>query len=106
MTDNAKETTGDTLQQLEDLLSNDVMSSDPDDDSLISKGELRSIIIRLSVLLVLSLVLYFVGVFESILILLAAVGILVLLEGINVLKLMKAGKRRRDDPMRSLRSRR
>lgn len=81
----------DSLKELEKLLESDVLQAD-DEDRLISQKEWTSIIIRFSVFLIFVLILYFTGIIDNILIVLVATGILFVVEGINVLKMVKSKK--------------
>jgi hypothetical protein len=81
----------DSLKELEKLLESDVLKAD-DEDRLISQKEWTSIIIRLSVFLIFVLTLYFTGILDNLLIVLVATGILIVVEGINVLKMVKSKK--------------
>ncbi len=83
----------DSLKELEELLESDVMRTD-DEDRLISQKEWTSIIIRFSVFLIFILALYFTGVIDTFLIVLVAAAILIVVEGINVLKMVKSKKNR------------
>jgi hypothetical protein len=83
----------DSLKELEELLENDVMRTD-DEDRLISQKEWTSIIIRFSVFLIFIFALYFTGIIDTFLIVLVAAAILIVVEGINVLKMVKSKKNR------------
>ncbi|MCP4152849.1 MAG: hypothetical protein GY757_34270 [bacterium] len=87
-----------SLKELKELLANDVMSSDDDDDRLIPKKNWTASIIRLSVFTVMWIILFFIGVFDSVLILLSAIGVFVLLEALTLLKSMREIKRARKGP--------
>lgn len=82
----------DSIKELEDLLSKDVMTSESDEERLIPKREMLGIIIRFSVMTVLALILYFIGVFEQFGVVIVAVLILGVLEGITIMKNIKARK--------------
>ena len=81
----------DSLKELEKLLESDVLKAD-DEDRLISQKEWTSIIIRLSVFLIFVLILYFTGIIDNVLIVLVATGILIVVEGVNILKMVKSKK--------------
>ncbi len=81
----------DSLKELEKLLESDVLKAD-DEDRLISQKEWTSIIIRFSVFLIFVLILYFTGIIDNVLIVLVATGILIVVEGINILKMVKSKK--------------
>lgn len=83
----------DSLKELEKLLEKDVMAAEEDEKRLIPKRDLIGIIIRLSAFIFLALILYFTGVFDRFVIVLFAIVILILIEGINVSKIIKSRKK-------------
>jgi len=85
----------DSLKELEELLKNDVMAAEDDERRLIPKRDLFGIIIRLSAFIFLALILYFTGIFDRFVIVLIAIVILILIEGVNVSKIIKNRKKNR-----------
>ena len=85
----------DSLKELEELLKSDVMAAEDDERRLIPKRDLFGIIIRLSAFIFLALILYFTGVFDRFVIVLIAAAAFILIEGINVSKIIKNRKKNR-----------
>jgi len=83
----------DSLKELEKLLEKDVMAAKDDEGRLIPKNESIGIIIRLSAFIILALILYFIRIFDSFVIVLIAIAILVLIESFNVSKIIKSRKK-------------
>ncbi len=102
MTAESKKDKGDSLKELEKLLSEDVMGDDNDCVGLIPKRELIAVTIRLSVVIVFGLVLYFTGVFDNLLVVLAAILMFLLVEAFNLLKARNNTKKERLNPLRNI----
>ncbi len=83
----------DSLKELEELLENDVMAAEDDEKRLIPKKDLIGIIIRLSAFIFLALILYFTGIFDRFVIVFIAAAAFILIEGINVSKIIKNRKK-------------
>ena len=81
-----------SLTELEELLEKDVISVDDDEDRLIPKPELQRIIMRVSIFAVLAIILFFAKMIDDITILLVALLIFVVIEGVNVMKIIKTKK--------------
>jgi hypothetical protein len=93
MTDTSnEENKKDSLKELEKLLENDVMASEDDEERLIPKKDLIGIIVRLSAFIIFALILYFTGIFDSFVIVLVAAAFFIIIEGINVRKIIKSRK--------------
>jgi len=82
----------DSLTELEELLDNDVISVDDDEDRLIPKPELQRIIMRVSIFAVLAIILFFAKMIDDITILLVALLIFLVIEGVNAKKIIKTKK--------------
>ncbi len=90
-TNENKENKKDSLKELEELLEKDVMSVD-DDDRLIPKPEMQRIIVRFSVFVVLAIILFAAKMIDDIGILLVALLLFAVMEGMNVMKIIKSKK--------------
>ena len=84
----------DSLKELEELLESDILSANQDEGRLIPKSELTRIIIRLSIFIFLALILVFTRILGNFFVFLVATVIFIFIEGINVLKVIKAGKKK------------
>lgn len=91
-TNKNEENKKDSLKELEELLEKDVMTVDDGEGRLIPKPELQRIIVRLSVFVVLAIILFFAKMIDDIGILLVALLIFAVMEGINVMKIIKTNK--------------
>jgi hypothetical protein len=87
-----EESKKDSLKELEKLLENDVMAAEDDEERLIPKKDLIGIIVRLSAFIIFALILYFTGIFDSFVIVLVAAAFFIIIEGINITKLIKSRK--------------
>lgn len=94
MTEKLRVEKKDSIKELEELLESDILSSNQDEGRLIPRSELTRIIIRLSIFIFLALILVFTGILDDFFVFLVAAVIFILIEGINVLKVIKAGKKK------------
>lgn len=83
---------GDTLKELEHLLSQDVLSVEDDEERLIPAREVKGMIIRFSVLIVLSLLLFFTGILPEFSIVLIVIMAFAILEGFTLYKNIQSRK--------------
>ncbi|MCP5107387.1 MAG: hypothetical protein GY950_28630 [bacterium] len=84
----------DSLKELEELLASDVMNAGDDENHLIPKRDKTGIIIRLSVFIIFALVFLVTGIIDNAVVFLTAAAIFIVIEGINVIKIIKAAKKK------------
>ncbi len=88
--DNSK----DTINELTELLEKDVMTSSGDENQFFTKKDMIGLTIRMSVVIVFALVLFFTGIFDDFMIVVTVVVMMGLVEVFTIYRNQRAQKKK------------